>query len=76
MVDGFTNATGVMKRYAHIAGNNTGNTAPVDRGFIVFPEKTLILGKTAISSGNTPVILSMECLLINQTWADTAQDIF
>lgn len=75
VVDGFTNATGVMKRYAFLKGNNAGGNGVVEPGLIVFPEKTLIVGKMAATSA-TVGSLSMECLLVDNTWEDTAQRIF
>jgi len=75
VVEGFTNLTGVVKRYAHMLGNNTGGNTAYDPSYIVFPEKTLIVGKLA-STTATVGTLSMECLLINNAWEDTAQGVF
>lgn len=75
VVDGYTNSTGVFKRYAYLAGNNAGGQPSNYAGFIVFPEKTLILGKV-VSTGATVANLSMQCLLISNTWEDSSQIIF
>lgn len=74
-VDGFTNATGVVKRYASLSGNNAGGNGITSPQIMVFPEKTLIIGKAAVTSA-APATLSMECLDINNTWEDTGQGVF
>lgn len=65
-VNGFTNSTGIMKRYASLAGNNAGGNGVTDPKYIVFPEKTLILGNMAVTSA-APAILSMDCLQVSNT---------
>lgn len=78
VIDGYTNSTGVMKRYNIQMAHNTGANPSVDIGYIVFPEKTIILGKMAGVTGSStgPVSMSMDCLLIADAWKDSAQDIF
>lgn len=69
VVDGFTNATGVVKRYAQLKSNNAGGNPHTEPSLIVFPEKTLIIGKMA-GTAATVGTLSMECLQIDNTSAD------
>lgn len=64
VVDGYTNSTGVLKRYASLYGNNAGGNGVTDPKYMVFPEKTLVLGRMAVTSA-APAVLSMECLLIS-----------
>lgn len=63
-VDGYTNSTGILKRYGAINGNNAGGNAVTDHKYMVFPEKTLILGKMAVTSA-APATLSMECIQVS-----------
>lgn len=65
-IDGFTNSTGVLKRYASISGNNAGGNGVTDPKYMVFPEKTLILGKMAVTTV-APATLSMDCLQVSNT---------
>lgn len=68
VVDGYTNSTGVLERYATLYGNNAGGNGVTDPKLIVFPEKTLVIGRMAVTTA-APAVLSMECLLISDEFA-------
>lgn len=76
-VDGYTNL-GILKRFYHGAVHTNGGMPNSHKGLVVFPEKTLIVGKLAGATGTLvgPAWLTADCLLIDNTWEDTAQDIF
>jgi hypothetical protein len=75
VIDGYTNSTGVLKRYFHGGSNNTGATTVVNPMMLVFPEKTLVLGKIAATAAE-PGFLSAECLLIKSAAVDVNQRYF
>lgn len=78
VIDGYTESTGVLKRYFVQMQHNTGANPGGFPGLIKFPEKTLILGKMAGVTGTStgPASMHAECLLIDNNWEDTAQQIF
>lgn len=78
VIDGYTNSTGVMKRYFVQMQHNTGANPGGFSGLIKIPEKTLLIGKMAGVTGTStgPVSMHAECLLVNNTWEDTSQTIF
>lgn len=78
VIDGYTNATGVMKRYFVQMQHNTGANPGGFAGLIKIPEKTLLIGKMAGVTGTStgPASMHAECLLISNTWEDTSQTIF
>lgn len=71
-IDGYTNL-GIMKRYFEQTANNAGANPSLFPGFVVFPEKTLIIGKLAGPTGSNvgPADLRADCLLIDSTTANT-----
>lgn len=75
IVDGYTNSTGVFKRYASLSGNNAGGNGVTDPKLMIFPEKTLIVGKMAGTAAAVGM-LSMECVQILNSWEDTGQGLF
>lgn len=75
VVDGYTNSTGVFYRYSSLYGNNAGGNGVTDPKLMVFPEKTLIMGRMAVTSA-APAVLSMECLLIDKGSANANQVVF
>ena len=78
VIDGYDNLTGVFKRYFTQMQHNTGSNPSNFPGLIKIPEKTIVLGKMAGVTGSDvgPASMAAECLLINNTWEDTSQDIF
>ena len=74
-VDGYTNSTGVLKRYSNLSGNNAGGNGVYDPGIMVFPEKTLVIGRMAVTTA-APAFLSMECLDITDSSSNTNQVLF
>lgn len=75
VLDGYTNSTGVGKRYYVQMQHNTGSNPSQYPSTVVFPEKTLVIGKMAGVTGTDvgPASMSMECLLIS---TDSDQVIF
>jgi len=70
-IDGYTNL-GLMKRFFMQHVHNTGSNPSTYPGTIVFPEKTIIIGKLAGPTGtNTgPADLRAECVLVDSNYAD------
>lgn len=69
-VHGYTNSTGISKRYFSQHIHNTGANPSAGAGIqMVVPEKTIIIGKMAGPTGSNtgPVSLSAECLLVSST---------
>lgn len=78
VIDGFTNATGLMKRYFVQMQHNTGSNPAIYPGLVTFPEKTLIIGKMAGVTGSDvgPASMTAECLLIDLATSNTNQVVF
>lgn len=72
VVDGYTNSTGIVKRYASFSGNNAGGNGVYSPSYTVIPEKTLVIGKMASTSASAG-LLSMDCLQISNS---SSQSIF
>lgn len=72
VVDGFTNSTGVVKRYASFSGNNAGGNGIYSPSYITIPEKTLVIGKMASTAASVG-LLTMDCLQISNS---SSQSIF
>lgn len=75
VIDGFTNATGVMKRYFIQMNHNSATNSSLAPGFVTFPEKTLIVGKMAGVTGSDvgPASMNAECLLVKNTYVTSSQ---
>lgn len=78
VIDGYTNSTGILKRYFIQMQHNTGSNPSLAPGMVVIPEKTLIIGKMAGVTGSDvgPASMNAECLLIEDAWKTSSQDIF
>jgi len=78
VVDGFTNSTGVVKRYFIQMNHNTGSNQSIAPGLVVFPENTLIIGKMAGVTGADvgPASMSMECLQVKNSYVTSSQTQF
>jgi hypothetical protein len=78
VIDGFTNSTGLMKRYFIQMVHNTGSNPTNYPGVVMFPEKTLILGKMAGVTGSDvgPASMTAECILIDLATVNTNQVVF
>lgn len=75
VIDGYTNSTGVMKRYFVQMQHNTGTNPSQYPGLVVFPEKTLLIGKMAGVTGSDvgPASMKAECLLITDSLVNSNQ---
>ena len=78
VIDGYTNSTGVVKRYFVQMQHNTGSNPSLYPGVIQFPEKTLIIGKMAGVTGSDvgPASMTADCLLIDSAASNTNQVYF
>lgn len=78
VIDGFTNSTGVMKRYFVQMQHNTGSNPGGFAGSVVIPEKTLVIGKMAGVTGSDvgPASMHAECLLVQSSSANANQTLF
>lgn len=74
-IDGYTNSTGVLKRYFSSATNNAGGNPIMNPTIIRFPEKTIVLGKMA-ASGAGVGFMSAQCLLIDDGRVNLNQKFF
>ena len=77
-IDGYTNSTGILKRYFIQMSHNTGANPAMNPTLIAVPEKTIILGKLAgVTGSNTgPASLAADCLLIDLATSNNNQVIF
>lgn len=77
-LDGYTNSTGVMKRYLRMNASNAGANPAVFAGPIKFPEKTIIIGRMAGPTGSNtgPVSMTADCLLIDAGSSNANQNYF
>lgn len=78
VIDGYTNLSPLFKRYFIQMQHNTGANPSTYRGYVTIPEKTIVIGKMAGVTGSDvgPSSMNADCLLIKDTWKDTAQGIF
>lgn len=74
-IDSYTNL-GIVKR-THIGmTSQSGGQLNVEK-YVVFPEKTIIIGKVAgVATTTGPFLMSADCLEISNTWAASSQGIF
>jgi len=77
VIDGYTNSTGIFKRYFTQMQHTTGSNPSLSPGMVVIPEKTLIIGKMAGVTGSDvgPASMNAECLLVSDTWKTSSQNI-
>lgn len=78
VIDTYTNLSPIWKRKFIQMVHNTGMNPSIAPGLLKFPEKTILLGRAAGVTGTLtgPFSMSAECLLVDNTWEDTAQDLF
>ena len=68
-IDTYTNG-GILKRHRIAFSEAGGGNPSIVRKMILFPEKTILIGQVGGLSTNEPVLLTSDCILINNAYLD------